>query len=754
MHKAPPSARSGRFRRDGAPPGPEPSREPATLRLLLGVLVLALLALAALAGESRAQGTSEDENVLVRFAPGTDPAERAAAREAADAEFEKTLPLRGLQVIDPRPGRSTDDVVERLERSADVLYAEPDVTRSAFAYPNDPWADELWGLFNSGQSINGHTGGTADADIDATEAWDLTTGTAAVTVGILDTGVDYAHPDLAPNIWVNPGESGAGRETNGIDDDANGYVDDWHGWDWSGNNASAPDDNDPADENWHGTHVAGTVGARGNDGSGAAGVAWHVSLVPLRVLNSAGEGKVSDLIAGYGYARQKGLRIVNASLGGTSSSPAERDALAAAPNTLFIVAAGNGGSDLKGDNNDVTGTYPCSYDLPNVICVAATDGNDRLASFSNYGRTSVDLAAPGVQILSTIPSSDRGLGRRHVDGHPPRERRRCARVVALNPGATVAQVRSALLSTVDIKPSLADKTVTGGASTFSAHSHSPRATRPTTLGRSPGRLAPHPPAAARPRHPARRRCVVAARGRLRLRSGVRLRTRCSEACGLRHELVLGARTARRLGLGRLHWIVGRVRGRLGRAGAVTIRLKLTAQRAPAPQAHRGPAAPASDPGSGPGRERPGGPPLDQAVHPASACRRWQPLRSPSVRGSPTWMSASATSAAGSPSATRRSATPPIRRSCSSWASACRWSAGTRTSARSWRDAASTSCASTTATPAARRTSRAARPRCASCSPAASPPTSTPWRTWRRTRRVSSASSTWRRHTWSAHRWAA
>ncbi len=577
MRKAPPGPRSGRFSRAGAPPGPEPSREPASLRLLLGVLVLALLALAALAGESRAQGTSEDENVLVRFAPGTDPAERAAAREAAGAEFEKTLPLRGLQVIDPRRGRSTDDVVERLERSADVLYAEPDVTRSAFAYPNDPWADELWGLFNSGQSINGHTGGTADADIDATEAWDLTTGTAAVTVGILDTGVDYAHPDLAPNIWVNPGESGAGRETNGIDDDADGYVDDWHGWDWSGNNASAPDDNNPADENWHGTHVAGTVGARGNNSSGAAGVAWHVSLVPLRVLNSAGEGKVSDLIAGYGYARQKGLRIVNASLGGTSSSPAERDALAAASNTLFIVAAGNGGSDLKGDNNDVTGTYPCSYNLPNVICVAATDGNDRLASFSNYGATSVDLAAPGVQILSTIPSSTvawaggTSMATPHVSGA-------AALVWARNPGATVAQVRSRLLSTVDIKPALAGKTVTWGRlNVFRALAgpvNTPSNSSDTPPGGSDPPRTPGGGAAPDTRPPA---VVVVQRGRLRLRSGVRVRTRCSEACGLRHELVLGARTARRLGVhGASTWIVGRVRGRLGRAGAVTIRLKLTA----------------------------------------------------------------------------------------------------------------------------------------------------------------------------------
>ena len=120
-----------------------------------------------------------------------------------------------------------------------------------------------------------------------------------MTVGILDTGVDYTHSDLLPNIWANPGESGAGRETNGIDDDLNGYVDDYRGWDW------VADDNAPADEHWHGTHVAGTVGARGNDGVGVAGVAWQVGLVPLRVLSASGSGQVSDLIAAYAYARTR-----------------------------------------------------------------------------------------------------------------------------------------------------------------------------------------------------------------------------------------------------------------------------------------------------------------------------------------------------------------------------------------------------------------------------------------------------------------
>ena len=419
--------------------------------------------------------------------------------------------------------------------------------------------------------------GTEDADTDASEAWDVTTGAAGVTVGILDTGVDYTHSDLLPNIWANPGESGAGRETNGIDDDLNGYVDDYRGWDW------VADDNAPADEHWHGTHVAGTVGARGNDGVGVAGVAWRVGLVPLRVLSASGSGQVSDLISAYAYARAQGLKIVNASLGGSEGSQAEYDALAAASDTLFVVAAGNGGTDGVGDDNDATPTYPCAYDLPNVICVAATDNRDELAGFSNFGSTSVDLAAPGVTIASTVPRDTSGDRWAYADGTSmatPHVSGAAALAWARSPAASVADIRSALLSNVDPVPSLAGVTVTGGRlNAYRALGGVPPAAPATT-----------PIAALSPGHACApdRRCdvfldrrapsvVVVQRGRLRLRLGVRVRTRCSEACSLRHELVLGTRTARRLGI---RWastrVVGRVRGRLGRAGAVTVRLKLTA----------------------------------------------------------------------------------------------------------------------------------------------------------------------------------
>jgi subtilisin family serine protease len=228
-------------------------------------------------------------------------------------------------------------------------------------------------------------------------------------VAVVDTGVAYDHPDLAANVWSNATET-----TNGVDDDGNGYVDDVRGWDWS------DDDNDVEDLNGHGTHVAGTIGARANDGTGVTGVASEVSIMPLRVLDAAGSGTTSDIIEAFAYASAAGADVVNASLGGPEYSQAMSDVIAGSPETLFVVAAGNDGSD-----NQAAPSYPCNYSATNLICVAATDNSDRLASFSNYGSTAVDLGAPGVGILSTVPSdvtvlsegfNGQSLGARWVTG--------------------------------------------------------------------------------------------------------------------------------------------------------------------------------------------------------------------------------------------------------------------------------------------------------------------------------------------------
>ena len=396
-------------------------------------MVLLLVALCAIAAtpSTTAAAPSAPGELLVRFDPSLAPSERADVRRRAGTPVQRALPLAGLQLVTLPSGAAGDQARTALERSSGVLYAEPNYERSLQATPDDTHFGLLWGLHNTGQTMGGVTG-TVDADIDAPEAWDITTGSSATTVAVVDTGIDDSHPDLGSPAWSNPGETGAGRETNGIDDDQNGYVDDSQGWDW------VEQDNDPADENGHGTHVAGTVSARGNNGQGVTGVSWQSKLMALRVLDADGEGTVADVVDGYSYAAAQGAPIVNASLGSTGFSFTEYDMLRSLPGTLFVVAAGN-----DGESNESNPHYPCSYDLANIVCVAASDNRDGLASFSNYGATSVDLAAPGRRILSTWPGGYT-LRQRNVDGDaacvgsrgagsrspPRRERRQLAQLAA------------------------------------------------------------------------------------------------------------------------------------------------------------------------------------------------------------------------------------------------------------------------------------------------------------------------------------
>src|SRR5689334_2300606 len=327
-------------------------------------------------GGPTAPGSAPVTRVIVRFAADASAQARAAMRARADVERDATLPVRGLELVDPDPGVSVSAAVADLERMDGVVYAEPDHVLRQTAVPNDPLLAYEWDM----------------TTIRAPEAWDVTTGSSQVTVAVVDTGIDARHPDLAPNLWTNPGESGGGREANGRDDDGNGLIDDVHGWDFVDHDAQ------PQDGNGHGTHVSGTIAARGDDAVGVAGLNWSAGVMPLRVLGNDGSGYVSDAITTYTYAARNGARVVNASLGGPGFSRAERDAIAAASNTLFVVAAGNDSAD-----DVTTPDYPCDYDLANVVCVAATNRDDSLASFSNYGPLNVDLAAPGVDIASTWP---------------------------------------------------------------------------------------------------------------------------------------------------------------------------------------------------------------------------------------------------------------------------------------------------------------------------------------------------------------
>jgi subtilisin family serine protease/Leucine-rich repeat (LRR) protein len=266
-----------------------------------------------------------------------------------------------------------------------ILVVEPDYYVYPAVMPNDPFINECWGLNNVGQS-----GGTSDADIDAPEAWDITTGSSDVIVAVIDTGVDYLHPDLNVNMWINAEENSG---IPNVDDDGNGYIDDIYGYDFD------MDDPDPMDVDGHGTHCAGTIGAVGNNLTGITGVSWNCRIMACKFINASDGGLISDAIDAVNYAVANGAKVLSNSWGGGDYSESLKTAIRNAGDhgVLFVAAAGNGRSD-----NDVNPFYPSSYYLSNVVSVAATDHSDKLAGFSNYGNESVHLGAPGAGVYSTV----------------------------------------------------------------------------------------------------------------------------------------------------------------------------------------------------------------------------------------------------------------------------------------------------------------------------------------------------------------
>ncbi|MHC4328126.1 MAG: S8 family serine peptidase, partial [Planctomycetota bacterium] len=308
----------------------------------------------------------------------------------------------GLAVVNLPEGTNILDALAWFNSSANVLYAEPNYKYKLFLVPNDPNYPEQWALDNTGQ-----TGGTPDADIDANDAWDINTGDPDIIIAITDTGIDYQHPDLAANMWVNAAEQNGAP---GVDDDGNGYVDDIYGYDFAGAGSAVLDDgdSDPVDMWFHGTHVAGVAGAVGNNSEGITGVCWNVKLMSLKVFAddyvTEPTAFASDAVEAIAYAVDNGARIINASWGGGFFSQSLYDAIKQAGDAgvLFVAASGN---DF-GNDNDVFPVYPASYDLDNIISVMSTDANDNVAAFSNFGATSVDIAEPGEDILSTTPTTE------------------------------------------------------------------------------------------------------------------------------------------------------------------------------------------------------------------------------------------------------------------------------------------------------------------------------------------------------------
>jgi subtilisin family serine protease len=299
--------------------------------------------------------------------------------------------LRGIELIKLPENKSVREALEFYLNSPEIEYAEPNYIVHATLTPNDPDFANLWGLHNTGQ-----TGGTSDADIDAPEAWDISTGASTVVIAVVDSGVAYDHPELINNMWTNAGETDC---SDGIDNDGNSYADDCIGWDF------VDDDNDPVDLFFHGTHVAGTIAASGNNKQGVTGVMWNARIMAVRFLDASGSGTTADAISAIEYANAMGADVINNSWGGGGFSQALKEVIDASP-AVVVCAAGNGGLDGVGDDNDLLPHYPSSYESTNIIAVAATDHRDSLASFSNYGLVSVDAGAPGVSIYSTMPARE------------------------------------------------------------------------------------------------------------------------------------------------------------------------------------------------------------------------------------------------------------------------------------------------------------------------------------------------------------
>lgn len=430
--------------------------------LRIAKVAMAVLGALGLSGSAWAGGVLNldkehvPDQLIVKFKPSISKAAAAAALAEIGASVRHVFAASGALSVELKTKGDTKLLTARgemLARRPDVDYVEANtIMRIDATTPNDAQFGKLYGLHNAGQ-----TGGTVDADIDAAEAWDLSTGSRAVVVGIIDTGVDYRHPEIAPNYWSNPGETGVdaqGRDkrTNGVDDDANGFVDDFRGWDFANN------DNDPVDDHDHGTHCAGTIGGAGNDGVGVAGVNWQVSIVGLKFLTGGGSGTLEDAVEAIEYATKLGVDMTSNSWGGGGFSPTMDAAIGAAhaADILFIAAAGNDGVD-----NDGSPHYPSSYTHDNVIAVAATDHKDALAAFSCFGLESVDVGAPGVDIYSTKKAggytmmSGTSMATPHVAGV-------AALIKALYPDAGVTQLRSRLINTVDPVPGLAGKVSSGG----------------------------------------------------------------------------------------------------------------------------------------------------------------------------------------------------------------------------------------------------------------------------------------------------
>ncbi len=381
--------------------------------------------------------------IFIKFQPGVSARLEKALLAPLHASVVTTYP-GGSELIRLGSGVSASSAVRRLSADSTVAYATLDATIHAEAlpfYPNDPAFPQLWGLNNAN-----------NVDLDAPETYGVTTGSPGVIVAVIDTGIDLNNPDFAGRIWTNPGNDAAG-----------GFPNDLHGWNFINSN------NNVQDDDGHGTHVSAVIAAQGNNAIGVVGVAPSVQLMPLKFLDASGNGSTDEAVSAIYFAVNHGARIINASWGGVSyyGPLAEAIAYANVHNVVFVTAAGNDGT-----NNDITPSYPASFREPNELSVAAVDRNGSLPSFSNFGASTVDIAAPGVGIISDVPTSISPTGLESLDGTSMSTAYVsgvAALVASAFPTATAAQIVTRIDSTAKLLPSMAGKTISGGmADAFNA----------------------------------------------------------------------------------------------------------------------------------------------------------------------------------------------------------------------------------------------------------------------------------------------
>lgn len=340
------------------------------------------------------------------------------------------------------------NAVKQLNLNPNVEIAEPNYIYRINRMPNDPMLGQLWGLTNTGGTDSSGAAGVSGVDVGALAAWDIQTGSKDVVVAVIDTGVLPTQTDLVENMWTNEAELNG---KPGVDDDKNGYVDDIHGYDFVNN------DGDPSDDHGHGTHCAGTIGAKGNDGKGLVGVAWDVKIMGVKFLSADGSGTLEGAIKSIDYAVQNGAKILSNSWGGGGFSQTLKDAIdrSNAAGTLFVAAAGN-----ESNNNDSNPSYPNSYDTENILSVAAINNRGQLASFSNYGRTNVHVGAPGVNIMSSTTAgyeswSGTSMATPHVSGI-------AALVLSNEPNISHLDLKNRIVATAKPIAGLRSKVRSGG----------------------------------------------------------------------------------------------------------------------------------------------------------------------------------------------------------------------------------------------------------------------------------------------------